>query len=109
VGGNDREPTPDKLASSKDRYARNLWWSDMALETVTNLLAEMIQGVRVIGNTIRTTSTVVRILLVVACLSWVLIGVGLVSIGATTLFLPLLIWVLFTVLLLSFIGDVFGG
>lgn len=86
-----------------------MWWRDVELKTVTNLLAEMIEGVRVIANTVRTTSTVVRILLVVACLSWVAIGVGLASIGATTLFLPLLIWLLFTVLLLSFIGDVFGG
>ena len=80
----------------------------MVLRTVTNLLAEMIQGVRVIGNTIRTTSTVIRILLVAASVSWVAIGVGLLSIGATTLFLPFLIWLVFTVLLLSFIGDVFG-
>lgn len=80
----------------------------MVLRTVTNLLAEMIQGVRVIGNTIRTTSTVIRILLVAASVSWVAIGVGLLSIGATTLFLPFLIWLVFTVLLLSFIGDVFA-
>lgn len=81
----------------------------MVLETTKGLIKEMIQGVRVIGNVIRTTSLVVRILLIAASLSWVAIGVGLVLIGGTTLFLPLIIWAVFTVLILSFIGDVFGG
>lgn len=79
------------------------------METTKNLVGEMIQGVRVIGNVIRTASLLVRILLIAASLCWVAIGAGLTLIGGPTLFLLLVIWAVFTVLILSFIGDVFGG
>lgn len=80
----------------------------MALGTVKGLLAEMVEGVRVIVGTVRGTSLVVRILIVAASASWLVIGGGLTLVGGPTLFLPLIIWVIFTVLILSFIGDVFG-
>jgi hypothetical protein len=80
----------------------------MALGTVKGLLAEMLEGVRVVLSTIRHTSLVVRILLVAASLCWLGIGGGLTLIGGPTLFLPLIIWAIFTILILSFIGDVFG-
>lgn len=80
----------------------------MALGTVKGLLAEMVEGVRVIVGTVRGTSLVVRILIVAASASWLVIGGGLTLVGGPTLFLPLIIWVIFTALILSFIGDVFG-
>jgi hypothetical protein len=80
----------------------------MALGTAKGLLAEMVEGVRVILGTVRSTTLVVRILIVVASLCWVGIGGGLTLIASPTLFLPLIIWGIFTVLILSFIGDVFG-
>lgn len=80
----------------------------MALGTARGLLTEMVEGVKILLGTVRSTSLVVRILIVVASLCWLGIGGGLTLIAGQTLFLPLIIWGIFTVLILSFIGDVFG-
>lgn len=67
------------------------------------------RGVRAILGVLRTAQLPVRILTLLGSLGWIGIGMGTLLVAGPTLFIPLLVWVIFTVMILSVIGDLAGG